>query len=243
MGEPNSAMSASGGSGGGGDFMASIGSGLFNMGTSLWSGMQSHKYNRRAAEDAFQKNLYMSNTAHQREVADLRAAGLNPILSATGGGGASTPAAPQAAPVHFDFSNVVSSAMEGFKLSAQKDLLKAQTEASTASARSNNQWSDIKEPLAQLMEWISGFVKKGVGDPGDAGAHSAEKVKDATAWLGRTASRAVNSRTVKEMTSPSRKKQALFDVYRRIGMPMPFNAVVDAYNAAKSVSGVIGRGR
>lgn len=64
----------------------------------------------------------MSGTAHQREVADLRAAGLNPILSGTGGQGASTPQA--------QFSNIGEAASSSYMAArankAQVDLTRKQ---------------------------------------------------------------------------------------------------------------------
>lgn len=46
------------------------------------------EFNHREAELARNWQEMMSNTAHQREVKDLLEAGLNPVLSATGGNGA-----------------------------------------------------------------------------------------------------------------------------------------------------------
>lgn len=64
----------------------------------------------------FQK--MMSDTAHQREVVDLRAAGLNPILSGTGGRGASSPGGAQAA-IQDIISPAISTAQQAARLAAE----------------------------------------------------------------------------------------------------------------------------
>lgn len=66
-----------------------VAGGVGSVGT-LLSGFM----NRDSAESQMNFQADMSNTAHQREVEDLRKAGLNPILSALGSG-ASTPGGAQ----------------------------------------------------------------------------------------------------------------------------------------------------
>ncbi len=68
------------------------------LGSMIGSGMFSGKNSGRSYNDMlydvnmtnaqWRHDEYMANSAHQREVNDLRSAGLNPVLSATGGNGA-----------------------------------------------------------------------------------------------------------------------------------------------------------
>lgn len=113
----------------------SILSGIAGSALSAVGGLIGNRQTRQSVADQMAWQESMANTAHQRQVADMRAAGLNPILSATGGAGAATPQGAHAVMENV-FKDVSTNAKTGYLMKAEKEQLEANAAAANESARS-----------------------------------------------------------------------------------------------------------
>lgn len=124
---------------------------LIAAGSQLLGGIWQNAQQRSSAREQMRFQERMSSTSHQREVRDLRAAGINPALT-VGGGGASTPSGGQAN-ISDAVGPGVSSALQATLLRKQLQVMGADYADKNASAALKG--SQISLTNAQRMETFS----------------------------------------------------------------------------------------
>jgi len=131
-------------------------------GAASWFGQQQANIaNAREASGNRAWQEYMSNTAHQREVMDLKAAGLNPILSA-GGGGASTPSG-NVPNITSTTEGLASSARDVGRLMLERRLLKAQAEKAEQEALAAKRGAATSGVLTPAIQKLGAFGNEYLG--------------------------------------------------------------------------------
>lgn len=111
---------------------------IASLGGAVIQGLGSYK----SAQKQMKFQRQMSNTAVQRQMADMRAAGINPILAAKYGG-ASTPSG-----ASYSIPNIGAAAVEGYKgVSAAKQMQAQTKQAEAQTANIKKQTKAVEQKL------------------------------------------------------------------------------------------------
>lgn len=127
-----------------------------------------HMYERQ-----WNREFAMANSAHQREVKDLIAAGLNPILSAGGGGAANVSPTPPPDP-GFGIDGVTTA-----KAFSEIANIKQNTKKQRAETKNTQAETKIKENLGKISD--------AAGKGGNLLNQGADTIKEAIEWGSSTA--------------------------------------------------------